>query len=713
MSRPEYTWCVESANSITTCEGGRANNPTNDVDIPTNMPRLRTPVVQLYLGSVELPLSQYLIESLWNTVYFDEGLRIIVNNEADQCMREFTVIVNGDPITGVIPVLFNPIVDVDVTNPLAPIFTTQFDHALELRGQWDWGSPMKLVSTNLLDPALVNLTAANANLTILSNTEFQISNLPAPVAFTPQGGIYGHLYAPPIASPAKLASIVNAALQQVAPGEFSVQYNLTTGRFTFQSTITQTGTCVTNPPLAHAAITLSIPARNCLAALMGFGFGNVPVPTVPSPADCKVPLPCNVPTLEGGYGYQCFSQIHVTPGNYVADGLAAQLNMQWNRFTFDGGLTLDPLKRPTLVFSNTAGTAFVLAIEYGTYTPDTFADYLQSVMNAADPAGAYQVSWDIQTGQFCFTSTSDTVFGLEFNDAGQTLNPAILGFDYFSYRGKTQYCSTTSFQVPTTSCCGAATTRYTSYVYSTKVNYSQNKFCIEVNPPRTVIDGRLTANTPDGLGTLSGTVQAHGLQPDDLVKVYIPGGTPSGPYVVRVVEVVDAFSVKVEIGSVTQLVGAVNLAVSFGYADIVTPSLLWSDQQRPNRLYPRFLGYKDTDALYSGGMPVLVGPYSYDLEPSRSVLMIITDPNGATHTNHAWQTNNIANVFAKIVLYPQFRLERNVPMVMYLPDVKQITKMHFLFVNPEYHTPYQFHGKQWSCTINFVVVEAQSETKCF
>jgi len=714
-SRPEYVWDVSSDNRI--CSPSNTDpvqalvNPTNNITIPTSMPRLRTPTVLISLGSMELPLAQYLIEYLWNTLYFDEGVRLIVNNDSELCTREFSVNLNGTVITAILPILFNPIIDVDLTDPNNPIFTTQFDHALDLRDQWNWGAPIELISTNLTDPALTQFTANNPNLVILGPNEFQLLN--APGAYPSSGGIFGYVHAPPIASPAYLAQIVNAALNLVAPGQFIVTYN-SNGRFTFQSAITQSGTCVSNPPLSNENITLLIPTRNCLAALMGFGCGNVPVPTVPSVTDvvdCKVPVPCNPPTLEGGFGYQCFSQIAITPGNYTANTLIDQLNLQFNRFFFDGGLTNAAADRPIFVFSDPAGIGHQIPIEFGQYTPDTFAEYLQQQMNIADPTNNYIVSWDITTGLFCFQGTSN--FGLEFNDSTQTLNPAVLGYDAISYRGQNQYCSTTPFQVPTSTCCGTQQSRFSSYIFNTQASFSNAKFTIEVNPPRCVSVAGFT-DIGGGIGELytdlpaPGPLLAGGLQPEDTVNITLAGVT----YSLRVVEVVNAFRVRVEIAGVSALVGLVNAAVSFCYGDLVVSSLLFADQQKKNRLPPRMLGYGNQDALYSGSPPVFISPFSYDLDYPRYVLLVITDPEGSTHQSHQSGQSVIPNVFAKILIFPQLRVERNYQMLLYLSEVKQVTHATFVFLNPD-HTPFQMHGKNWSCTLTLVVAESQLELKCF
>ena len=83
----------------------------------------------------------------------------------------------------------------------------------------------------------------------------------------------------------------------------------------------------------------------------------------------------------------------------------------------------------------------------------------------------------METGQFCFRAVNP--FGLEFNNSAETFNPAgVLGFDAISYRGENAYCSVLSFQVPTSSCCGAESTRFSSYVFTTKATINQSKLLL-------------------------------------------------------------------------------------------------------------------------------------------------------------------------------------------------------------------------------------------
>src|SRR5436190_18079102 len=127
-----YVWGAESSNRLQ--NGPDPNNPTNNIIVPTEMPDERLPVLSMNLGSAELPLPQYTVERAWNKLYFDEGIRLIVNSVADLCVRTFEVSINGEVFDAILPIYLNPIIEVDTSNATSPIFTTMFEHALDLRG---------------------------------------------------------------------------------------------------------------------------------------------------------------------------------------------------------------------------------------------------------------------------------------------------------------------------------------------------------------------------------------------------------------------------------------------------------------------------------------------------------------------------------------------------------------------------------------------------
>jgi len=712
---PEYTLCVESVNRQQ--DGPDPQNPTNDVTILTQMSRNRIPVTQLSLCSAELPLPQYTVESTGNKVYFSEGLALVANTLQEQPVRQFQLQVNSTTTTATLPAYLNAVIAVDASDPTNPVFTTEFEHGLELSNQWTWGAPVQLISTNL--GQWVSLSTNNPDMVILNTTQFMLMNQPA-VAYVPTNGLFGYVHAPPIATPQDLARIVQAGLN-LATDQVRVTYQTDTGCFCIQYVAPGTGSCVDPPPTAQDFVQIVIPTAASLPVLMGFacGAGSVPLPTQPA-VDCqrddvllpRQPQDCKSTVLCGQFGSACSGCATIPPGNYTFEGFAAQLALQLNRFYFDPGSAADPLLRPVFAFSNSVGTFFSFAVEYGLYTPFTLAQFLEDQMNTADATtNAYSVTYDTTLAKFVFANPDQT-FGLEFGDPTQTLAPILLGFDAVNYRGNSQYQSVFDVNSPILTCCEGTSipARSSAYVYGVRADTSQNRYILNVGKP-VCVDG---ASTDLGGGILEvvstgAAPVAHGLQVEDVVVLTITG---TGTFRLRVVEVVDALTFRADIGSVTALVGLAAQASVSCLANPVVSNLLLSSTKHPNVLPGRFLGLPQQDLLFSPGVtPPFQSQFNVDLSAPKHLLLVLDTPQGATHTNHRWLQDNIPNVFAKIILYPQFRLERIYPMTMYVPQVEDLTSLKFRFLNPD-HTPYQFHGQNWSVTICMYVPEARGDLMC-
>lgn len=717
-SRPEYTWCVDSHNALKPV--ANPDNPTNNIVIPCkSMPYLKNRTFQIFLGSIELPvLAQYLIEQQWNHIYFSQNIYLNMDDESQSGVREFEFIIHDFlnnqvyPLKAIIPILFNPIIDIDASDPTNPIFTTQFEHGLDTIPQWDWvngrirviSTPLPYDETQLVDPI------------ILSPTMFQLQNV-SNVAYPLVGSYYGYLHAPPITSPLKLAEIVQLAIQSAIITYDSVhdtqlqyrfhiklEYNVEYGLFQISYTDSQ---YIFDPKQPVSSIEIISNIYN-LSALMGFGYSNFRI------------SPNSLEPFSGTYGFQCMSILKVAPNDYTDETLTSQLNFQWNRLSFDGGCSNLDANRPVLVLSSSTGECFNIPIAFGSYTPDTFAQYLESQMNALDPNGdTYRVIWDNSKSQFIFESMTNKIFGFEFTNTTNTLNPAIIGFDYISYRGLTQYASPNLVQVPTMNCCNLSLRYNTNWI---QPRMDSKFFTFYTQPAKRIADGLATYQS-NGICELTSNAPAlaHGLQVDDAVQVQIADGTQ---YVFRVVEVVNAFTVLFDIGTVSTLTTASNLAVSFGQADTMSLNFYYSGssadgnanplrQRLPNILYPKFLGFDYRDMLYPGpwtqlsNMSMIKSPFRYNLNPANYLLMVLDQPSCRTHSNHAWGEKIQPNLFAKIILYPTFRLERNYPMIAYMSGVEPISQIQVRILNPEY-TEYQFHGVNWSCTINFVMTETQA-----
>lgn len=713
---PEACWYLSSAERLR--DGKDATNPTNDITIPLRNPRPRLPVTHFTLSTLELPVSQYLVESLWNKLYFSEGLRLQANSLIDSSVREFVVTLDGTQYVAELPLWLNAIVDVDTTDPLHPVLTTEFSHGLDMYRFWTW-DPIQLIGTDLTesDPDVVRFTADNTSFTILNARQFRLDLTGVAVlpTWTNTSGAFAYLHAPAIPNPVILAQLVTEALNLMLPGSFSVTYNKQTGLFTFKSLRPVIDVCTTKfSPNVSESIYITIPSANALPALMGFGFcaggGNVPVLPVQASANtfldpdrsrCLPDETCIAVQTTGQFKYQCKSVLTVPPGDYTADTIRSQLMLQWNRFWFSPGESGDPADRPFFVWSDASGTVILTQVEFGLYTPQQFATQLEALMNNTDTQGnTYSVNF--VTGSsgsvFVFSSNGGTPFGLEFGTGTDTVHSRI-GFQGATYRGLTSYTSTDPFSVPLRQCCNVGDTAYLSNVYAVSLNSANGIFCFHASS----LPCWQVAGTRQADGTISLTsspARALGFQVDDVVE--FTESTSGDTFKTRVLQVPSAFTIVVD-GASMGLPDTFDASVC--PSGIPFLNIFWNTSNT-TQLPPGLLGFRNTDALWTSGT-VLCAPFPYNLRPPDYVLVWVQDPAGTTHNTHTANGQTIPELLAKVVLYPNFRLERLYPLVMYLPQVKTITQMSFILLNPD-HTPYQLHGKEWSGTICFATNQVTS-----
>lgn len=684
---PTYEWNVSSENRIRDNPNDPLN-PTNNISVPLNMIRTRPPLLEMSLASLEMKPSQYMVESQWNRIFFDEGIRLaILDPMADDSIRSIELLVNSESFLVQLPLFLNMITNVDVTDPTRPIFTTEYDHGLEFMNLWTW-DPIQMIATAITHAADQVLTGSNV--TVLSPNQFRLTLAGAPPAgYVSGNAVLGFVYAPVIPNLSTLARLIQTGFNNVVTqGTVVFQYQETTGLFVVQfhpasSTLSSIHT-----------VQLSVPSDYSLAFMLGLGFGSIAL----RPTDGYF-------ALSDQLGYQGPGQLYIDPGNYGFDSVASQIQLQWNRFWFDGGLTNPAGSRPVFVFSSSNGASASFAIDYGRYTIDTFTEMLAAKMTAADPlSNTYSVTYDATAGQMVFQCTvPGQTFGLEFAEATQTLNPALLGFDTLSYRGQSMYKSPFPFFMPMMPLPRSG--RYASFVYQVRLANSQHTYQWQVAKPRFITVAQATDNGSGLLEVTTGIAPliAHGLQPDDIVTVR---DTASGAMMqFPVQKVTDAFTVLLDLGTATApFAGAAALDVSFGLSGLTPVNLYWA-YPRKSRLPSKFVGFGAMDQTF---YDTAMSPFRAELCRVPYVLLCLPNLNGDTRNNHYWQsvqhTGNIPNVFAKVILYPEFRLERIYPMRMEFPATLNVDQVQFVFLNPD-HSVYQLHGTEWSATLLLVVNE--------
>lgn len=708
-----------------------ADNPTNNVTIPCRFPQ-RLNVAQITLGSLEMPLTQYNIEDDWQTLYFDEGLDLLVINPMDEPLLQLTIDENGTEVTAQLPPKLNPIIEITPTgsNTKIATFTTQYPHQLALRGFFNWGEPMRVIGTPLLEPTyqdVIELTESNPYLTILSETQFQLAwpSLANVLFNLNTSGILGYVSTPSIPSPVYLASLVTQAMNLVAPNRWTFTYNPCDGKFK----ICYTGSICDLNVIFPA--TLIVPnGTNNLPHIMGFGCVSVAIP--PPASDYKGPSlllveqnrPRELPNIQNNCLVSvecspCRSQVEIDVGNYDPNGLMSNLSRQLNRFYFDPGCNLTASSGASttatpinFVFSNTCGQCITVVIPFGMYSPDNLATYLQSQMVSQIPS--IQVTFDINAGQFSFIAESD--FGLEFDVGSQEL-AFRLGFYPISYRNENAYKSTLPFFYPTKGCCGTSIPdRHLSYVYSPLVQGSQRKFIVQISKPRCIQNVGAIVNNGDGTITITTTLPgptpiAHGYQVMDVIEITVAGTT-----YYLVVTQVNAFNVFVaEVGSINPTVFA-GQNVCLCLDSTIASNFYFSCQS--NNVLARTLGYTECDALWDPLVPTTkIAPACFMLDWPQYVLLELTEPTGATRNMHAWRDSpdhidTQTNIMAKCILYPAYRLERHFPLTLHMPQLNIVNRVHIRILNPD-HSLYRLHGRNFSFTLVFAAVEKSIQQLCY
>lgn len=113
-----------------------------------------------------------------------------------------------------------------------------------------------------------------------------------------------------------------------------------------------------------------------------------------------------------------------------------------------------------------------------------------------------------------------------------------------------------------------------------------------------------------------------------------------------------------------------------------------------------------------GGPPPYTSPNEYNLDHPSYLLMEITDPKGSAYIQHDWAGCNIPTIFAKIVCYPNLRVDRSTPAFMELQGIKIVDSLCMRVLSP-WHTLYHFHGRDWSGTLILVAPVLTGSLNCY
>jgi hypothetical protein len=639
------------------------------------------PVTQLHMGSIELPsCTQWIIEEPWSELRFDQGISTAINvTPAEDENQLFTVAIT--PTTGAatttvvaaVPPTLNP-VTIAVAGTTATV-TSTFPHGLVAARATSangvsWPR-VTLEGTSLQDEATKDVST-NPTVTITGPNTFTMTQL----AGAPAAGTGYLLSRDP--NPEQLAAGLTAALNAELATAFVdntpialLTYNKLTNLFTLSMNNGRRDMLVT---LTHAAV--SLPTK--------MGFGQNAILTLNN--SLNDPFTTNF-TVTGNYSAStCPSTLSLQPGNYTPETFIAEFERAWNPFVFNGGCGAVLADREVFAFTNAAGACFQIPIDYGTYTPDSFATFLQNAMNVADPSQTYTVTYN--AADQTLTISSDMPFGMPLDDPVVTpLLVERMGFEPVCYNGALAYTSAPLGYIPG-EC--SSVPQFRSGNLRVLWKESQCLFIIRFCGTPCQTDTIVVAA---GQGTIGPLPLAHGLSVGDFVNLTSTTGAAS---TLPVVAVPDAFTFTVDM---------YNSAILNGDTVAVCD---WASQNASLNLYfhavpmlASVMGFP-VSAVFSGSDGELIAPHAYNFDGPPYLLWVINDPQGSAFIKHTWKTSTKENIFAKLILRNNvYSIERLYPMQKIMQGNHKMTQLNMSIFNPD-HTLFNFHGKNWSGTLTFV-----------
>lgn len=640
------------------------------------------PVSQIHMGSVELPsCTQWTIEEAWSQLRFDQGISTAINaspaEDENQLLTLQVTPTTGaatTTVTAAVPPTLNP-VTIAVVGTTATI-TSTFPHGLVaaryVAPNGDRWTRVTLEGTTLQDEAAKDLTT-NATVTITGANTFEMTT----VAGAPAAGTGYLLSRDP--NPDQLAAGLTGALNDALATAYAdntprarVTYDAVSNLFTLAVDNGRRDLLVR---LTHT--TPSLPTK------MGFGEGALLTLT---PAGDPF---TTTQSVTGNYSAStCPGTLTLQPGNYSPSDFIAEFERAWNPFVFNGGCSAAPGDREVFAFTNAAGACFQIPIDYGTYTPDSFATYLAAAMNVADPSQTYTVTYDPATQTL--TVSSDMPFGMPLDDP--VVSPNLverMGFDPLCYNGALSYTGAPLGYAP--GVCSSVP-QFRSGNLRVLWRESQCRFIIRFCGTPCQTDVIVVAGAPPQ-GTVGPLPLAHGLSVGDFVNLTATTGAAS---TLPVVAVPDAFTFVVDMYD-SAIVNGDTVAVCD-----------WASQNASLNLYfqsvpmlAAVMGFPSSSA-FSGSDGELTAPHAYNFDGPPYLLWVIQEPSGSAFIKHRWRDSTKHDIFAKLILRDNtYAVERLYPMQKIIQGNHKMTQLRMAVYNPD-HTLYNFHGKDWSATLTFV-----------
>lgn len=710
------------------------------------------------LGTMELPLAQFNVEDENSRVYFDEGYVFPVADQPTNITRVMTLANTDRNETEelTIPAHVNPIVSaINVGGGVWQI-TTEFEHGLECLAIWDWELPR--LAGQPTDASLVTLSAFNVE--IVDDFTFNFTTTAATILSGPGTSVYFPRYpSPQHVADAMNHLISRSDKDWVRQTSFAVKNSSLS--VALLNNGTENVIPRSDGPNFQLSQLLGYQPCGCSGQVSLPPFLKLICPDLPRITDprfiwqtkeqqnmCRNEVLAKFPS-------SCQTFVRLPPSNYSPESLRGELETQFNRFYFRIAPDLISTQYSSLVFRDSLGNLQTVQIPAGQWTPQDLAEFFTTRMSDLDAGADYEVTTERNPLNnlmvFAFRTLGGQHFSLEFSPSPESSTPDVpirLGFDPVPLRNRSLYRSNKPFVVPSLGCCLSDGTplvaRGPRNTYAIQVDQAKKTFTISASRPPplvanvtsvvgdvvtlTLVPPSPTANSGFKIGDvlrLVARIASPPINVGDILTAKVEEISNSSPStyadVIRITFPAGNFNVGDQFlvshdpdpNFSLYLPAPVNQMGSTVYTDSsasVRAEVLGFSPGAimPNRPFPFSIGC--VGKCRTGGCQTPTTPpnadpttgytsnQSFNLQHPNYLLVELEIDNASNNIQHRWANDVKHTLLAKVVCFPEIRVERVVPMVITFPTSNFVKGFGIKILNPD-HTPYKFHGRDWSGTL--------------
>tara|TARA_B100000787_G_scaffold38221_2_gene27044 strand:- start:3681 stop:5900 length:2220 start_codon:yes stop_codon:yes gene_type:complete len=711
---------------------------------PMHADRAKLKPSKISLGSLEFPMVQYSVEADWSRLYFCESIKITMNTRNITFTEVAGQAQTSESVS--LPLTLNPITKLSTTVSAAVVF--EFEHAHCLSTEMFNALGREGIKLYLIHSSDGATELSQANTSVVSEKQISISSELARNA-SDEGLAHGFLYCEEVPCPTSLCSILKHML--FATGGFAHFYSLTFDqkacKAVFAMTAFGAGTDDCRIVLGGDALLQRLGYGSNANRFVRRGNTHTTGVATRGPERVGDPMPVAVEsTIFGGFDYISLPAGWYMPSHRpMATGqplqLPRELDAKLNRFTF---LPSDKQREIPIIFKDFRGKTHIASITPGIYTVATIALEVERVMNSVDLDEGMKIVFvfdpcDERFIVSCHRGDESMRIDLLFSHPF-SIDPERFGFKKTDYAGHSSYKSDKihipRLEWPRRDWCNTTDPCvFPSNTYSISEHGPCKRISVDANAKPNVYgiikdywqDSHiLVISVCSSAGAFS-----HGAQSGDVLRVYKltnPIKQQSGNTETSIAPAHLACRRAIMAICISNL-STPGDSQSSDTLKLYIPDHEWKSkietcigvdmQTKPFNLNfakmdqsitGKRLGFQNKiyewgvdGSLLAGGVSIApyTAPYVHAIDHPDYVLMYIEEGKQGTTIQHR-SGNNVTMPFAKIVLYPLFREERMIPKETTLTSGESLTTLTIYFRNPD-DSPYNFHGAEFSFTLNFIV----------